>query len=39
MHHIVICGMAGSTKDMIFEEKKKVTEHKMCVLILSTNII
>jgi hypothetical protein len=42
MHHIVICGLPRSTifflhfliKDKILE--KKITEHKVCVLIFST---
>ena len=44
MHHIVICGLYGYTvrfhiisNSMIF--KKKVSEHKMCVLIFSTTFV
>jgi hypothetical protein len=45
MRHIVICGLSGSTiffkfiKSTIFEKKKKITEHKMCVLIFSTTFV
>ena len=45
MRHIVICGLHPlqhfsklSHKRQDFR-KKKVTEHKMCVLILSTNFV
>jgi len=44
IRRIVICGLSGSRifsphyliNGTIFETKKKVTEHKICVLIVST---
>ena len=47
MRHIVICGLLRSTvffphyliNGMIFGKEKKVTEHKMCVLIFSTAFV
>jgi len=45
--HVVTCGLSRSTvffphyliNDTIFERKKKVTEHEMCVLNFSTTFI
>jgi len=45
MRHIVICGLSGSTiflklsKTTGLSTKKKVIEHKMCVLIFSTTFV
>jgi hypothetical protein len=44
MRHIVICGLPGSTNCPHFlvngmNFAKKVTEHKMCVLIFSTTFV
>jgi len=48
LRHIVICGLPVRLYSIfphylangtIFEEKKKVTEHKMCVLILCTAFV
>ena len=44
MHHIVICGLSGPTIFSALSHKrddlrKKVTEHKMCVLIFSTTFV
>jgi hypothetical protein len=44
MCHIVICGLSGSTIFFHIISKchyfqKKVTEHKMCILIFSTNFV
>jgi len=46
MRHIVICDQPCSTiffhifsQRALFSKKKRVTEHKMCVLIFSTNFI
>jgi len=43
MRHVVICGIAGSAKisHLISQKakfRKQVIEHKMCVLIFSTNL-
>jgi hypothetical protein len=42
MHRIVICGLPGSTIFFHITSQtahKKVTEHKMCVLIFSTTFV
>jgi hypothetical protein len=44
MHHVVICGLLGSTVFFHIISKmakfsKKVIEHKMCVLIFSTTFV
>jgi len=46
MRHIVICGLIGFTTFFIIsltagflKKKKKVIEHKMCVLIFSTTYV
>ena len=44
MRHILICSLPGSTIffhiiHKLHELKKKVVEHKMCVLISSTNFV
>ena len=44
MRHIVICGVHRSTFSTLSHKqhdfrKKKVTEHKMCVLIFSTTFV
>jgi hypothetical protein len=47
MCHIVICGLPGSSNifprylinGMILVGGKKITEHKMCVLIFSTTFV
>ena len=46
VRHIVICGLTSSTiflhilpQTAQFSKKKKVTEHKMCVLIFSTTFV